>query len=166
MQSSFRFSEGLINSDPIFIWCHLKEWASLSQNRNYDSQFLITFNSSSLHSINFPQIYYSIFKIWKNSIDYLQYTTVFLLILTRDRDAWPWPYSDRTVTVQWPFSTIRSWSFTVPTRSFLGVLDRSWPFLTVPDRSWPFPSVFYRLWAFTIVLWAFIIVLSNDQNGL
>jgi hypothetical protein len=77
--------------------------------------------------------------------------TVFLSILTRDRD--------RTVTVQWPFSTIRSWPFTIPTRSFLGVLDRSWPFLSVPERFLSFKSFYDRLWALSIVLWAFSIVL-------
>ncbi len=70
--------------------------------------------------------------------------TVFLLILTRDRDRtvtvpWPyrdrtvtvpWPYRDRTVTVPWPFSTIRTkiyelyeYSFFLPNIRFLPIIQ-------------------------------------------
>jgi hypothetical protein len=68
--------------------------------------------------------------------------TVFLSILTRDRDRTvtvPWPYSDRdflNVSDRDLVQYDRSWPFTV--------LDRSWPCMTVPERSWPFMTVFYR----------------------
>ncbi len=69
----------------------------------------------------------------------IPYHTVFLLILTRDRD--------RTVTIPWPYSD----------RDFLNVSDRDLeqydrpdrsPFLTVPERSWPFLTVHDRFLSF------------------
>jgi hypothetical protein len=79
--------------------------------------------------------------------------TVFLLFLMRERDhtvTVPWTYRDR-------FRLFVSKRYCVPTRSFLGVPDRSpfltvhrsWPFLTVPDRSWPFTDL-DRFWAFLV----------------
>ena len=91
---------------------------------------------------------------FKGYADSKYFYTVFLSILTRDRDRTvtvPWPYSDRTVTVF-------DYSFLTVHRSDSIVPRRSWPFLTV-HRSWPFKSFYDRLWAFTIVLWAFSIVL-------
>ena len=71
-----------------------------------------------------------------------------------------------SVTVPWPFSTIRSkallhsWPFIDPDRSwpFLTVSDRYCPFMNVPDRS-PFMTFSERFLSFLSVLCAFSIVL-------
>ena len=62
---------------------------------------------------------------------------VFLWFWERERD--------RTISIPWPFSTIRSKALlrSAPIVPRCSWPLRSWPF-TVPDRSWPFPSVFYR----------------------
>ena len=103
-----------------------------------------------------------------NFFNYITYSVSFVF------DAWAWPYRDRTVNVPWPYrdrfrlfvpmrycvptrsflgvpdrspslTVHRSWPFTVSDRSpFLSVHDRFWAFMTVPDRFWPFPSVFDR----------------------
>ncbi len=118
--------EKILNLLGLCVWNRI-----LSENKKYENDSIFY----KRQTVNlYPQNYGLKYGIERYSVSF-------------DFDAWPWPYRDHTVTVQWPwfFKRFGPWSCTV--WSFLTV-HRSWPFLTVPDRSWPFLTVHDRFLSF------------------